>query len=46
MKVLDCVVKEINAHGISLILGPFAVGLIDNDEKNLLKRTGSRELVR
>tara|TARA_A100001037_G_C14638729_1_gene409150 strand:- start:197 stop:358 length:162 start_codon:yes stop_codon:yes gene_type:complete len=39
MKVLDCVVKEINAHGISLILGPFAVGLIYNDEKNVLKRT-------
>ena len=39
MKVLDCVVKEINALGISLILGPFAVGLIYNDEKNLLKRT-------
>ena len=39
MKVLDCVVKEINAHGISLTLGPFAVGLIYNDEKNVLKRT-------
>ena len=39
MKLLDCVVKEINAHGISLILGPFAVGLIYNDEKNVLKRT-------
>ncbi|KZR65962.1 hypothetical protein PMIT1306_00283 [Prochlorococcus sp. MIT 1306] len=41
MKVLDCVVKEINAHGISLILGPFVVGLIYNDEKNVLKRTCS-----
>ena len=39
MKVLDCVVKEIHAHGISLTLGPFAVGLIYNDEKNVLKRT-------
>ncbi|KZR78412.1 hypothetical protein [Prochlorococcus marinus] len=39
MKVLDCVVKEINAHGISLMLGTSAVGLIDNDEKNVLKRT-------
>ena len=37
--MLTCVGKEITAHGISLILGPFAVGLIDNDEKNLLKRT-------
>ena len=39
MKLLDCVVKEINAHGISLTLGPFALGLIYNDEKNVLKRT-------
>ena len=39
MRVFACVVKKINAHGISLILGTFAVGLIYNDEKNLLKRT-------
>ena len=37
--MLTCVGNEITAHGISLILGPFAVGLIYNDEMNLLKRT-------
>ncbi len=41
MKVLECVVKEINAHGISLTSGSFAVGLIYNDEKNVCKRTSA-----
>ncbi len=39
MRMFAPVVKKINAYGISLILGIFAVGLIYNDEKNLLKRT-------
>ena len=34
--MLDWVVKEINAHGTTLILGPFAVGLIYNDEKKII----------